>query len=213
MAACPICQTEVDWAVYPGARWTSTCPKCGYIHTVQGGEVWLTPGAPKQTFVPPIIRFKCMACRSTDGLLKVDEFTAVPWVLQAYGSAWLHPHDHLRQPALCAFCREAWAAQEPKNGPEATATLAAEPEEGPCGASASALWLAQPREGPQGSTGASASALLLTEPNEGSARANTSEELKEHKWTPASSSTWTASPRLRKFSQALRSNKVDGTWQ
>jgi hypothetical protein len=151
-----------------------------------------------------------MACRSTDGLLKVDGLTAIPWVLQAYGSAWLHPLDHLRQPALCAFCQEAWAAQAPKNGLEASATLEAEPGEGP---TASALWLAQPMEGHRGSTGASASAPSLTEPKEGSAGANTSEELKEHKWTPASSSTWTASPRLRKFSHALRSNNVDGTWQ
>jgi hypothetical protein len=40
-AACPICQTDVDWAVYPGGRWTSTCPKRGCVHTVHGGDVTL----------------------------------------------------------------------------------------------------------------------------------------------------------------------------
>lgn len=142
----------------------------------------------------PIIRFKCMACRSTAGVLKVDGRAAMPWVLSNYGAAWLHPYD--QQPALCNYCREAWKAQELKEA--SGASDAQEPKEA-SGASASALWLAAPRDGPVGSNGASASGVEQA-------------DLKEPKATSETSSTW--APRLQPPSRPLRGNKaVGGPWQ
>jgi len=168
-AACPICQTEVDWAVYPGNRWTSTCSKCGCVHTIHGGEVTLDTTAcagrraSKQTSsVAPITRFKCMACRSTYEVQPVDGYAAIPWVWQVYGSAWLHPFDQLREPALCRYCRLMWAAQVTSGA--STSTIGpAEPQERPSGACATALWLDAPVE-ERVSHGASASDDTQAEP-------------------------------------------------
>jgi hypothetical protein len=162
-AACPICQTEVDWAVYPGNRWTSTCSICGCVHTIHGGSVTLDTTAcagrrasKQTTSVAPIIRFKCMACRGTFRVQKVDGHAVVSWVLKVYGCAWLHPIDDLRVQALCRCCRFAWLAQVPRES-------ATEPRERPSGQNASAIWLDAPVE-EQVSHGAGASDDAQAEP-------------------------------------------------
>ena len=209
-SACPICQTEVDWAVYPGNRWTSTCSMCGCVHTFHGGNVTLDTTAcvgrrasKQTTSVAPVIRFKCMACRSTSGAQKVLEtHAAVSWVLKVYGCAWLHPFDHLRVEALCSYCRLAGGFQVHME----SAICPAEPRERHSGTSTSAICLAEPREM---HSGASSSALWLEAPAEErvSHGARASDDAQAEAQMHGSSS----SPRLRAL---LMGNKIDGDdWQ